>query len=138
MSGVLVDTCIWSGALRGKQSTNERFAQELMSLIDDGRAKIIGVIRQELLSGYSNEQRYESLRKRMNWFPNELINDSDYEQAAAFSNICRRKGIQGSHIDFLICAVSVRLDLQIFTVDQDFEHYIKHLPINLYQLSRSS
>jgi len=134
MSGVLVDTCIWSGALRSKQSKNEQFAQELMSLIDDGRAKIIGVIRQELLSGYSDEQRYEHLRKRMNWFPNELVNDGDYEQAAAFSNICRRKGIQGSHIDFLICAVSVRLGLQVFTVDQDFEHYVKHLPISLYQL----
>jgi len=134
MSGVLVDTCIWSGALRGKQPTNEQFAQELMSLIDDGRAKIIGVIRQELLSGYSDEQRYENLRKRMNWFPNELMNDSDYEQAATFSNICRRKGTQGSHIDFLICAVSVRLSLQIFTVDQDFEYYVKHLPISLYQL----
>jgi len=134
MSGVLVDTCIWSGALRSKQSKNEQLAQELMSLIDDGRAKIIGVIRQELLSGYSDEQRYENLRKRMNWFPNELVNDNDYEQAAAFSNICRRKGIQGSHIDFLICAVSVRLGLQVFTVDQDFEHYVKHLPISLYQL----
>ena len=134
MSGVLVDTCIWSGALRSKQPKNEQFAQELMSLIDDSRAKIIGVIRQELLSGYSDEQRYENLRKRMNWFPNERVNDSDYEQAATFSNICRRKGIQGSHIDFLICAVSVRLSLQIFTVDQDFEHYAKHLPISLYQL----
>jgi len=69
MSGVLVDTCIWSAALRSKQPKNEQLAQELMSLIDDSRAKIIGVIRQELLSGYSNEQRYENLRKRMNWFP---------------------------------------------------------------------
>ena len=133
MSGVIVDTCIWSAAFRRKQPENEQVAQELMSLIDDGRAKIIGVIRQELLSGYSDEQRYENLRKRMSWFPNEVVIDNDYERAASFSNICRRKGVQGSHIDFLICAVAVRLGFSIFTVDDDFERYKRYLPITLHQ-----
>lgn len=135
MSAVIVDTCIWSAAFRGNKPENELLTQDLMSLIDDGRAKIIGVIRQELLSGYSDEQRCENLRKRMSWFPNVTVLDDDYETAAKFSNICRKKGIQGSHIDFLICAVAVRLELQIFTVDKDFEHYKKHLPVNLYCLS---
>lgn len=133
MSAVIVDTCIWSAAFRGKKPENKQLTQALMSLIDDGRAQIIGVIRQELLSGYSDEQRYENLRKRMSWFPNEVVLDEDYEQAATFSNICRRKGIQGSHIDFLICAVAVRLGLSIFTVDNDFDFYKKYLPIVLYK-----
>lgn len=135
MSSVIIDTCIWSAAFRGKKPENEQLTQQLMSLIDDGRAKLIGMIRQELLSGYSDEQRYENLRKQMSWFPNETVIDADYEQAATFSNSCRRKGVQGSHVDFLICAVSVRLGLQIFTVDKDFLLYQQHLPISLYELS---
>lgn len=131
MSGILVDTCVWSRAFRNKTPQNDRIVQQLTQLIDEKRARIIGVIRQELLSGYSDMQRYEKLRSRMQWFPNEEVLGEDYETAARFSNRCRKKGIQGSHIDYLICAVAQRLDLHIFTVDQDFEHYAKHLPITL-------
>ena len=47
------------------------------------------------------------------------------------SNQCRRKGVQGSTIDFLICAVAALEELQILTTDSDFLRYTKHLPINL-------
>lgn len=65
MTGVLVDTCIWSSALRGKEPRDVVLAEHLKALIDDGQAKIIGVIRQELLSGYSDLARYEKLRNKM-------------------------------------------------------------------------
>ena len=133
MSGVIVDTCIWSLALRGKEPRSIAVAERLSSLIADGRAKIIGLIRQELLSGYSNFQQYKKLQEKMVWFPNQEILDEDYETAAKFSNTCRQKGVQGSHIDFLIVAVSVRLNMPIYTEDKDFEHYQKHIPFELYQ-----
>jgi predicted nucleic acid-binding protein len=106
MSGVIVDTCIWSLALRGKIPRNQTVVAELTSLIQENRAKIIGLIRQEILSGYSDLTHYEKLRNKLRAFPNERVIDVDYESAAEYSNICRRKGIQGSHTDFLICAVS--------------------------------
>ena len=133
MSGVLVDTCIWSLALRGKTPRNREVTNELTSLIKENRAKIIGLIRQEVLSGYSDFARYEKLRNKLRAFPNEQVIDVDYESAAEYSNMCRRKGIQGSHVDFLICAVSTRLKMAIYTSDKDFNHYSKHLPIHLYQ-----
>lgn len=133
MSGALIDTCIWSDALRNKSPKNAETAEQLKVLIDENRAKIIGVIRLELLSGYSDVQRYEKLRAKMQWFPNETVLDEDYETAAHYSNICRTNGIQGSHIDFLICAVAMRLKLQIFTTDRDFLHYAQYLPIKLFQ-----
>jgi predicted nucleic acid-binding protein len=52
-------------------------------------------------------------------------------RAAEFSNQCRHKGIQGSTIDFLICAVAAVEELQILTTDSDFLRYAKHLPIRL-------
>jgi predicted nucleic acid-binding protein len=135
MTGILVDTCVWSIALRGDTPRNKKIAVELTQLIDDNQVKIIGAIRQELLSGYSDKQSYERLRIKLNFFPNEPIVDTDYEAAAEYSNLCRAKGIQGSHTDFLICAIAIRKKFKIFTTDKDFDNYSKHLPISVYELN---
>lgn len=133
MSGVLVDTCVWSIALRGSVVADANLVAELTQLIDDNQVKIIGAIRQELLSGYSDKQSYERLRAKLQYFPNEPTLNVDYEAAAEYSNFCRAKGIQGSHIDYLICAVAIRAKLKIFTTDKDFDSYSRHLPLLLYR-----
>jgi len=61
------------------------------------------------------------------------ILSEDYVEAARYFNLCRSKGIQGSNSDFLICAVSVRNDLPIYTTDKDFELFAKHIPLHLYK-----
>lgn len=132
MSDVIVDTCMWSLALRGKTPKNQKVAEELTKLIKENRAKIIGAIRQEVLSGYSDFARYEKLRNKLQYFPNEQVVDSDYESAAEYSNLCRKNGIQGSHIDFLICAVAIRLKMKIYTNDNDFSHYANYLSISFH------
>lgn len=132
MKRVLVDTCIWSLALRGKSVRDVAVSNSLSHLIDQGAVMIIGPIRQELLSGYSNVNQYLKLKTKLDYFPNEQILGEDYILAAEFSNACRVKGVQGSHIDFLICAVSVRANIEIFTTDKDFAHYKKYLPIELH------
>ena len=132
MNAVLVDTCIWSLALRGKSPRDILVAEELTKLIYAEKAKIIGPIRQEVLSGYSDIKQYNKLKDKLMYFPNELIIDEDYLSAARFSNLCRQKGVQGSHIDFLICAVANRLEMNIFTYDKDFELYSQLIPITLH------
>ncbi|KAI9131133.1 PIN domain-containing protein [Acaryochloris sp. CCMEE 5410] len=135
MSGILVDTCVWSIALRGSSAAETSIVKQLTRLIDENQVKIIGAIRQELLSGYTDKSRYEKLRQKLKYFPNEPLVDSDYEAAAEYSNFCRSKGIQGSHTDFLICAGAIRAKFEIFTTDKDFSHYAKHLPIKLFKTS---
>lgn len=130
---VLVDATIWSYVLRKKyRPENAAIASELASLVNDGRVAIIGPIRQEVLSGIREHAHFSRLRDRMRGFPDTEITFDDYEEAAAFYNECQRHGIQGSHIDFLICAVAVRQGFSIFTTDGDFAHYAKVLPITLY------
>lgn len=131
MSGVLVDTCIWSLALRKTAHHENPVAERLSQLIGDNQVRIIGAIRQELLSGYSDKNSFERLRQKIKYFPNETVVDADYETAAEYANFCRSKGIQGSHTDFLICAVSARARFQIYTTDKDFQHFSKYLPISL-------
>lgn len=129
---VLVDTCIWSLVLRRNQTTPNEHREQLSQLIEENRIKIIGSIRQEILSGIREAPQFLRLKQHLAAFPDLIIQTSDYEKAAEFSNIARKQGIQGSAIDYLICAVSHSYHLSIYTIDLDFEHYAKHLPIKLF------
>ena len=130
---VLVDTPIWSYALRTRKSKYQAEINELTALIRDQRALIIGPIRQEILSGYSDLKKFKKLKDKLSYLENTPILDADYESAAELCNNCRKKGIQGSHIDFLICAVAKRLNVPIFTTDKDFSHYRRIVSVKLHQ-----
>jgi predicted nucleic acid-binding protein len=130
---VLVDTSVWSLVLRRPSSaSNERVTSALASLVEDGRVVIIGPIRQELLSGIKEPAQFERLREHLRAFPDTPVTTGDHEEAAAFFNQCRDRGIQGSNTDFLICALAVRNGFSIFTTDGDFAHFAGVLPISLY------
>ena len=128
---VLVDTCIWSQVLR-RRSPDVELAHVLEDLIRDSRVVIIGPIRQELLSGLANPSQFKRLSKTLQAFEDLELGTAHSIKAAEFCNICRGKGVQGSTIDFLICAVAHLDQVLIFTTDTDFKNYEKHLPIKLY------
>jgi predicted nucleic acid-binding protein len=107
--------------------------RELHELIVEGSAVMIGPIRQELLSAIRSREQFDSLRKHLRAFPDLLLEMIDFERAAEQFTACLEKGIQGSNTDFLICAVSERLELSIFTTDDDFTHFSEHLPIRLHR-----
>ena len=130
---VLVDTPIWSYALRTRNTQYQYEIDQLTSLIRDQRALIIGPIRQEILSGYSDLRKFRKVKEKLSYFENTPIQDIDYEFAAELCNQCRKKEIQGSHIDFLICAVAKRIDVPIFTTDKGFPRYQKIISIKLYE-----
>jgi hypothetical protein len=107
--------------------------EELAELIQEGRALLMGPIRQELLSGLSDAGQFKNLRDRLRAFNDLSIQGFDYERAAELSNTCHRVGIQGSHIAFLICSVASGNGASIFTTDKDFRSYAKHIPITLHE-----
>ena len=131
---ILVDTSVWSLALRRGDQTHLECEKELCGLIQDHRVQMIGPIRQEVLSGIRSESQFIDLKKHLDSFPDIPILTEDYVEAAKYFNLCRSKGIQGSNTDFLICSVSVRNELPIYTVDKDFLLYRKHIPIRLHKL----
>jgi predicted nucleic acid-binding protein len=105
---------------------------ELANLISDGRVRMIGPIRQEILSGIRDEVQFRELTVHLAAFPDLPITTEDHVTAARLFNLCRSKGIQCSNTDFLICAVAIHHKLAIFTTDKDFTLYAAHLPIVLY------
>jgi predicted nucleic acid-binding protein len=131
---VLVDTSVWSLAVRRASQSIHPYAKELAELIRDGRVVIIGAIRQELLSGVKNSKQFVTLRGYLRAFRDVVAETEDFERAAEFYNKCRAKGIQGSNIDFLICAIAVRQELAIFTTDADFHRYARILAIHLHEV----
>jgi hypothetical protein len=54
VDGLIVDTPVWSYALRKQNADDQHLVSLLENLIKDQRALIIGPIRQEILSGYSD------------------------------------------------------------------------------------
>jgi predicted nucleic acid-binding protein len=130
---VLVDTCIWSYALRHKKPDLE-IEKALKEIITDGRLAIVGPIRQEILSGVSTESQFESLKEHLSPFEDVPLQSHHFVKAAEFSNRCMRKGVQGSNTDFLLCSVASLEKMEIFTSDADFVNYRKYLPIELFEM----
>jgi predicted nucleic acid-binding protein len=134
---VLVDTSIWSVALRRpphrRAPSESRRVGRLQELISEGRAQLLGVVRQELLSGIRHLEQFGSLREHLRSFPDVALDRDDCERAAEMSNTCRAQGVSGSSTDFLICSVAVGRRWAIYTSDGDFERYGRCLPLTLYQ-----
>ena len=135
---VLIDTSVWSQALRRSSSESLSTAQErvvnvLKELIHDSRIAMLGPVRQELLSGVKTQKQFETLQQILSVFSDEPLRSQDYEQAAKNFNQCRQGGVQGSNTDFLICAVSMSREWPIYSLDKDFEQYKNHLALKLYR-----
>lgn len=134
---VLVDTPVWSVALRRSPKVLSReqqaLTQELGELIKESRAQLLGPIRQELLSGIRDELQFRRLREHLRAFDDPALTTADYEAAAQAHNRCRAAGIAGSAVDFLICAAAIERGWQVFTTDQDFYRYARHLPLQIYK-----
>ena len=133
---VLVDTTIWSLGLRRDDArlndAERKRKQALYELISYHKAQMIGPIRQEILSGIRHTEQFARIRRQLGAFTDERLQSGDYELAAEYANLAMDKGIAGSNVDFLICAVAASRSWKVFTEDADFRHYSSFLPIELF------
>jgi predicted nucleic acid-binding protein len=135
---VLIDSSVWSLALRRRRrdlNPNElKLYYEWERLVLDGQAALIGPIRQETVSGIASQREVQIVKQRLA-VVKELQMPSDlFLLAADFFNACRAAGIAPGAIDMMICAAAHIHGTPIFSIDPDFEHYAKHLPITLHKL----
>jgi hypothetical protein len=120
---VLVDTSIWSLALRHKRhgftATDHALVRSLANLVGYGYAQMIGPVRQEVLSGIREQAQFVRLREALRSYQDTALVTDDYEEAARMNNECRRRGVTGSPVDFLLCGlrniINGRSSLQIAT-----------------------
>lgn len=131
---VLVDTSVWSLALRRAKPVAAPEVQELQQLIAESRVELMGPIRQEILSGIRETTQFERLKQRLRAFPDLRLTTSDFELAAEFFNMTRRHGIQGSGVDFLICAVATNRNLTVLTTNKDFSLFQQYISLELHTI----
>lgn len=132
---VLIDTSVWSLFYRRKSSDlspdESAIVDRLSELVAAKQSRIIGPIRQELLSGIKDETNFERLRIAVSAFIDESLDTADYEEAGRCFNRCRRSGIDPAHTDILICAAALRRGMTIFTLDKNLQRCCRLLKIAL-------
>ena len=131
---VIVDTSVWSLALRRRKGLDNKHVEELEELIKEVRVQLIGPVRQELLNGIKSEKQFRVLKKHLRAFKDLAIETEDYELASEYFNNARNNGIQGSNTDFLLCAISARHRMPIFTRDKDFINFQSVIPVELHKI----
>ena len=129
---IIVDTCVWSLALRSNTVGADPYIEELRYLVEEIRVQLIGPIRQELLSGVKSKKQFNTLKLHLEAFADVELESEDYVLAAEYFNAARKKGIQGSNTDFLICAISSRRKMPILTTDKDFVNFQSVFPVILH------
>jgi len=127
---VLVDTSVWSKILRS-DNPDPVLSKLLKDLIVDSRVVLTGPILQEILSGIKNKSDFQVLEERLSVFDDLVISKEIYIKAAEYFNLCKMNGVNGGHIDFLICAVIAHYNCVLLTTDSDFKMFQKYLPIKL-------
>ena len=129
---LLVDTSVWSLAMRRDAPTLEPEVKLLTDAIDGGsEIYSTGIILQELLQGFSKPKAHDLIIERFASIPMLVPETADYIQAAELRNRCRRKGIQAGTIDSLIAQLSLRFDLSLLTTDKDYAHMSKVVKLKL-------
>jgi predicted nucleic acid-binding protein len=130
---VILDTSVLSAALRRSTDSQLRPIQlAVRDALAAGLGIVIGPVRQELLSGFRDPNRFRAMRERLRVIQDEPCLTVDFERAAEFTNLCASRGIAGTPVDFLICAVAERFAVPIFTLDRTFDRYASVLPIEVY------
>lgn len=124
---LLVDTSVWSLALRRKDAASlspdeRKLKAELTQAIQDGRVAMIGLIRQELLSGIKEPAQFEKVKSALAPFVDERIDTADHEHTARLYNECRSRGFEVGPVDMLICAVATRRNWQVLSTDSGLNH----------------
>lgn len=135
--GVMVDTNVWSLALRRLphqlSPAESEQVNELARLLGRDDAWLLGAVRQEVLSGIRSEIAFRRIRRQLQGAFPVPTEPSDYERAAEISNTSRAGGIASSPVDALLCAVAERVAVPIFTLDGDFERYSSVLGLPLHR-----
>jgi hypothetical protein len=143
MTRFIIDTSVWSEALRRKKNSVNSSETVVRKIIgDEDEIVIIGIILQEILSGISNEKLFEEIKNILDDFIYLDITKNDYVFAAELRNKCKSKGVIAGSIDFLIAAIAIRNELQLVTFDKDFfnisrQSDLKILDIDLFLKNKS-
>ena len=132
---ILIDTSIWSLALRRQSGVVNSESVMLRTLIEQGEdIHLLGIILQEVLQGIKNPKDFHALKDYFEAFPLIELTRENYIKAAELKNRLMKKGKQISTIDALIASAAISYGCYLFTTDKDFEHIAQHSLLKLFKM----
>ena len=130
---LLVDTSVWSLALRRDASVSEPEVQQLKDALSGADVVVTtGLVLQELLQGFSGPKASAQIIERLAALPLLQPDREDHILAAALRNTCRRAGIQVGSIDALLAQLCIRHELTLLSTDNDFKLASKHCALRVW------
>ena len=131
---LLVDTSVWSLALRRDGSTQAPEVQALQDALAGSDAVVTtGLVLQELLQGFRGPRAAVAIIERFQSLPVIAPDRTDHIAAAEVRNSCRRAGVQLGTIDALLIQLCGRHELTLLSTDNDFVYAAKHVPFRLWR-----
>jgi predicted nucleic acid-binding protein len=129
----LVDTSVWSLALRRDRESEAPEVAQLRSVLTSGQPVFTtGLVLQELLHGFVGPKARTAILERFEALPTITPERVDHVAAAELRNTCRRRGVQIGTIDALLIALCLRHELLLLTTDADFQHASRHVPLQCW------
>ena len=130
---LLVDTSVWSLALRRDRARDEPQVEALRQALGGAQSVVTtGLILQELLQGFAGARAQREIVGRFAALPLLVPDRQDYIDAAGIRNRCRRAGIQLGTIDALLAQRGVRHRLVLLSTDNDFVHAARHCALRVW------
>ena len=130
---LLVDTSVWSLALRRDSTVETREVIALREALDGADSVVTtGLILQELLQGFSGLTAKEAIIERFGALPLIQPDRQDHIAAAEVRNACRRGGVQIGTIDALLVQLCGRYEMTLLSSDKDFANAARHVPVRLW------
>lgn len=129
---LLVDTSVWSLALRRDHPRRNRHVRRFHDALSDGEVVLTGVVLQELLQGVVDGPVKERLVAELVKLSLLVPSRDDHLMAAELFTTCRRKGVQLGTVDALLAALCIRRDLVLLSTDRDFAHAARHIDLTIW------
>lgn len=130
---LLVDTSVWSLALRRDGSSESREVIALREALDGADSVVTtGLVLRERLQGFSGPRAKDAIIERFGALPLIQPDRQDQIGAAEIRNVCRRNGIQVGTIDALLIQLCGRYELTPLSADTDFTNAAPYVPFKLW------
>jgi len=131
--GLLVDTSVWSTALRRDAPAPVPEVTELKRALEAGDTLYVtGLILQELLQGLTKPKAHRQIIDHFKALPLLVPDREDHIQAAALRSKCRGRGLQAGAIDALLAQLCIRHRLTMLSTDHDFRHISKVVRLSVW------
>jgi predicted nucleic acid-binding protein len=136
---LLVDTSVWSLALRRDSSASEPEVHALKdALLGNDVVVTTGLVLQELLQGFAGPKARAQIIEHFSALPMLQPDRDDHIAAAELRNTCRRAGVQVGTIDALLIQLSIHHGLTLLTTDKDFVLASNHCDLHLWTSKTAS